>query len=134
MYELLHRNEGSDRSAGEVLGIRLAGKLTAEDYDRLAPYLKEKARTHGPLRVLVLMEDWDGWVSLTAMWKDLKLDAALNEHVERLAVVGEEDWERWMTEVTKPLAEGKVRYFEPSALEAAWAWLQDAGRSRSARP
>ena len=134
MYELLHRNEGSDRSIGEVLGIRLAGKLTAADYDRLAPYLKEKAKAHGPLRVLVLMEDWDGWDSLTAMWEDLKLDATLNEHVERLAVVGEEDWERWMTEVTKPLAEGKVRYFEPSALEAAWTWLQDAGKSRSARP
>lgn len=59
------------------------------------------------------------------MWEDLKLDATLNEHTERLAMVGEEDWERWLTEIAKPLAEGKLRYFDRSALAAAWAWVQE---------
>ena len=124
MYELIHPSKEASRS--EVVGIRLTGELAAEDYDRLAPHLEEKARAHGPLRVLVLMEDWNGWDSLTAMWEDLKLDAALNEHASgRLAMVGEEDWERWMTEAAKLLTEGKLRYFDRSALAAAWTWVQE---------
>ena len=39
-------------------------------------------------------------------------------------MVGDEDWERWMTEVSKPFAEGQLRYFDAADLDAAWAWVR----------
>lgn len=57
MYELIHPSKEASRSG--VVGIRLTGELTSEDYDCLAPHLEEKAKAQGPLRVLV-MEDWEG--------------------------------------------------------------------------
>lgn len=119
MYERL------DRSKGNIIGIRVSGKLTEADYHRLAPWLEQKVRRHETLRVLALMEDFHGWDSLSAAWEDLKMDAYFNEYVERLAVVGNAEWERWMTRLSKPLAEGELRYFDRTRLDDAWAWLRD---------
>lgn len=119
MYELLGRTEGS------TIGIRVTGTLTSDDYEALRPQLEKQARENGPLRVLILMEDWRGWDGLVALWEDLKTDVRLNEHVERLAMVGEEDWERWMTEISKPFAKGTIRYFDRDQLDEAWAWLRE---------
>ena len=119
MYELL------DRSEENRVGIRVSGTLTEGDYERLRPLLKQRAREHGPLDVLFLMVDWHGWASLSAMWEDLKTDAALNEKIRRLAMVGEADWERWITKLAEPFARGEVRYFDRSELEKAWAWVEE---------
>lgn len=88
MYETFNRTEEN------IIGIRVSGKLTASDLKAFRPYLEEKARQHGSLRVLFLMEDWHGWDSLAALWEDLKADVRLNAYVGRLAMVGEEDWEQ----------------------------------------
>ena len=118
MYEIL------PQSQDDVLGVRVSGTLTEADYDRLVPFLEARVREHGPLRVLVLMEDWHGWDSLGALWEDAKMDARLNEHARRIAMVGDEDWERWMSKLSKPFAEGQLRYFDAADLDAAWAWVR----------
>lgn len=119
MYEILNRTEEN------IIALRVSGKLTASDFKTLRPYLEEKARQHGSLRVLFLMEDWHGWESFAALWEDLKTDVRLNEYVERLAMVGEEDWERWMTTLSKPFAKGQLRYFDRSQIDEAWAWISE---------
>lgn len=58
MYELL------DRTKGSTVGIRVTSTLTCEDYEALRPLLEQKAREHGPLRVLLLMEDGAGGTAL----------------------------------------------------------------------
>lgn len=119
MYQIL------PQSQDDVLGIRISEKLTKDDFDCLAPFLKARVRDHAPLRVLLLMEEWRGWASLTALWEDLKLDTELNKHVARIAMVGDEEWERRMTKFIKPFAKGQLRYFDAADLEEAWAWLRE---------
>jgi hypothetical protein len=119
MYEIL------PQSQDDVLGVRASDTLTEADYDRLVPFLEARVREHGPLRVLVLMEDWHGWDSLGALWEDAKMDAHLNEHIERIAMVGDEEWERWMTKLSKPFADGRLRYFDAADLDEAWAWVRE---------
>jgi len=118
MYELL------DRKTESCIGLRISGRLTEEDLRRLRPFLEERAREHEALYVLLWMDDWEGWASLSALWEDLKTDLSINENVKRLAVVGEANWEQWMTKLTEPFAYGKVRYFNESELEEAWAWIE----------
>ena len=119
MYEIL------SRSQDDVLGVHVSGTLSEADYDRLVPFLETRVREQGPLRVLVLMEDWHGWDSLGALREDAKMDARLNEHARRIAMVGDEDWERWMSKLSKPFAEGQLRYFDAADLDAAWAWVRE---------
>ncbi len=111
------------RSRDAFVGIRLSGTLTQADYDTLVPFLRARIRERGPLRLLVLMENWHGWDSAGALWEDAKMDARLKQHAERIAMVGDEDWERWMTKFAKPFVEGKVRYFALDQIDAAWKWL-----------
>lgn len=113
MYDILKRTKEN------VIGIRVSSTLTGSDFKALRPYLEEKARQHGSLRVLFLMEDWHGWDSFAALWEDLKTDVRLNEYVGRLTMVGEENWERWMTTLSKPFAKGQLRYFDRSQIDEA---------------
>lgn len=120
MYQILQQ------SHNDVLGIRISGKLTKADFDGLGPLFKTRIRDHGPLRVLILMEEWRGWDSFAALWADLKLDASLNKYVTRIAMVGDEEWERWMTKLIKPFAAGRLRYFDAADLKKAWLWIREA--------
>lgn len=55
----------------------------------------------------------------------MKTYVRLNEHVDRLARVGDENWGRWMTEISKPLAESTLRYFDRDQLDKAWTWIHE---------
>jgi hypothetical protein len=46
--------------------------------------------------------------------------------MERIALVGEKKWEEWMAKVCKPFTMAKVRYFDASEIDAAWAWVREA--------
>lgn len=117
MYEQL------DRTKENCIGIRVSDRLTEDDLKRLRPFLEERAREYGTLYLLMWMDDWHGWASLSALWEDLKTDLEINENVERLAMVGEADWERWMAKLTAPFAHGEVQYFDREELEEAWEWV-----------
>ena len=45
---------------------------------------------------------------------------------ERIALVGEKAWEKWMDLVCKPFTMAKIKYFEAAAINQAWAWLAEA--------
>lgn len=120
MYELL------DRKQENCIGLRVSDRLTEEDLRDLRPFLEERAREHEALYLLLWMDDWQGWASLSALWEDLKTDLSINEDVQRLAVVGEANWERWMTRLTEPFAHGEVRYFYESEFDDAWAWIESS--------
>jgi hypothetical protein len=117
MYDVL------DRTEANCIALRISGRLTTDDFERLRPYLKKCARAYNGLYVLFLMDDWHGWDSFSALWEDLKTDVLLNDDVERLAMVGETDWERWATRLTEPFARGDVRFFNRSELDVAWDWI-----------
>ena len=118
MYDLLPQTEGN------VLGVRVGGTITGDDYERFRPVIDARVREYGAVRILIHMHDFHGWGDLEAMWEDAKLDAAHYADVERLAMVGEERWQEWVTRLTDLLATGNVRYFDEADLDEAWAWVR----------
>lgn len=126
MYELLPQTEGN------VLGVRVSGTITGDDYEHFRPVIDERVRRHGKVHLLIHMDAFDGWDDLDALWEDLKLDAAHYTDVERLAMVGEERWQDWMTRLTDLLAPGDVRYFDENDLDGAWAWVREGTPARTA--
>ena len=110
---------------GNVLGVRVSGTITGDDYERFRPVLDERVREFGTVRLLIHMDDFHGWGDLDALWEDAKLDAAHYADVERLAMVGEERWQDWVTRLTDLFAPGDVRYFDEDDLAASWAWIRE---------
>jgi hypothetical protein len=109
----------------KVLAFKMSGKLHDEDYKRFVPMVDAAIAKEGKVRLLAQFEDFHGW-DLHALWDDIKFAATHCAKIERIALVGDKKWERWMAQVCKPFTLAKVRYFDVSEAQAAQAWLAEA--------
>jgi hypothetical protein len=110
--------------AANILGFRLSGKLHDADYKTFTPAIDGAAGT-GKVRLLAQFHDFQGW-DTHALWDDIKFATTHCTKIERIALVGEKSWEKWMAKVCAPFTLAKVKYFEASEIDKAWAWLQEA--------
>jgi len=108
---------------GKVLELRVQGKLEREDYATFVPEIERLIERHGKLRILFVMEDFHGWTA-GALWEDIKFDARHFNHIERLAIVGEEKWQKGMAAFCKPFTTATVRYFDRADADVARAWIE----------
>lgn len=118
--------EGMATGAGDVVGFRFDGEMTAGDYEgTLIPALEAAERDHPVLRILFHIVDFRGWKP-HGYWEALKDWPGMGK-VERIAIVGGEKWEEWMNHLPG-LFSGftgiDVRYFTEGHLDAAIAWLR----------
>jgi hypothetical protein len=106
----------------KVVGFRLSGKLHDEDYKTFVPALEAAVAAQGKVRLLAQFDDFHGW-DLHAAWDDFKFGMKHYQDFERIAMVGDREWEKWMAALCKPFSKADVRYFDASEAEAAWAWI-----------
>ncbi|MEO7725259.1 MAG: STAS/SEC14 domain-containing protein, partial [Chthoniobacterales bacterium] len=83
---------------GNVIRVRVSQKLTQADYDDLIPRWEKLIEREGSMRLLLRMEDFHGW-DLGAAWDDLRFESRHAEKVERVAMVGDQAWQKWMTKL-----------------------------------
>ena len=113
-----------EQSAGPRLGFKMSGKLHDEDYRHFVPAVEEAIKAHGKIRLLGQFHDFHGW-DMHALWDDIKFSAKHCADVERIALVGEKDWEKWMAKVCRPFTLAKIKYFDVADVEKAWQWLEE---------
>ena len=117
MYSIL-RDVGND-----VIGVRVSGTLSSQDYQEFAPWAKAAAARPGKRRVFVDMRGFTGWDSLEAAIADLRLDAAVHRELDRVAIVGDRRWHELMTRLSAPFTPAAIRYFESEAYDDALRWV-----------
>jgi hypothetical protein len=108
----------------KVIGWKLHGTLHDDDYQRFLPQIESILTKQGKVRMFVQFEDFHGW-DLRAAWDDLKFGVRHYSDFERIAMVGDRRWEKWMAALCKPFTGAKVKYFDQSEVAEAWRWLQD---------
>ena len=111
-----------ESSSDAVVAFRLSGKLHDEDYKTFTPLVDEAIAKHGKTRILAQFHDFHGW-DAKALWDDIKFATTHCNTIEKLALVGEKQWEKYMAIVCKPFTMAKVEYFDASDIDAAWKWL-----------
>ena len=109
---------------GDILEMEASGKLVSSDFEGLESTFQRKLKQGHKLRVLLKMQDFHGWEP-AAFWDEVKFDLKHFGDIERLAMVGDERWEKFLTEFSRPFTAAKIRYFDASALAAARSWLQE---------
>ena len=115
----------TETNGGKVLEVGLTGKITAEDYSHFVPVVERLVKAHGKIRMLVEMHDFHGWTA-GALWEDIKFDVKHFSDIERVAMVGESQWQHGMAVFCKPFTAAEVRYFDRTEIEQARAWLMSA--------
>ncbi|HTS01386.1 MAG TPA: STAS/SEC14 domain-containing protein [Thermoanaerobaculia bacterium] len=118
-----------------VEGVRAAGKVSKEDYERVFEPLLEEARRAGR-RVFLLYEIGPGFEGFTpgAAWEDAKLGMRFMKLFEGCAVVSDVLWIRDLTRAFGFLMPCPVRVFDSAGRSAAIEWLASLARDRTPRP
>lgn len=106
-----------------ILGFELSGKLTDEDYQIFVPEIERNLKKHDKLRLLVVFKDFKGW-DLHALWDDVKFDIQHFNDFEKIAMVGEKNWQKWMSIICKPFTMARVKYFEKREFAEAVEWIE----------
>jgi hypothetical protein len=108
-----------------TVGFKLGGKLHDEDYKKFVPLVDAEIAKDGKVNVLAQFHDFHGW-DAKALWDDIKFSTTHCTKIQRIALVGEKPWEKWMAAVCKPFTMAKIKYFGAGDVDAAKAWLSEA--------
>jgi hypothetical protein len=117
MIEILEQTQGN------VIATKASGKLSAEDYAQLLPIMESVLKTHPKFRWYFEMENFKGW-EFEAFWDDLKFDIKHFNNFEKVAMVGDSTWEKWITQLMKPFTKAEVKYFSLSQKQEALDWIK----------
>jgi SpoIIAA-like len=111
-------------AAGKIVYVAVSGKLEKEDYEMLVPEMERAIEQHGKINLLFELLDFHGW-SVGAAWEDTKFGVKHFNDIERLAIVGENKWEKGMVIFAKPFTTAKVRYFDIAERDEAERWMKE---------
>jgi len=116
--------EELDARSGDVLGFK-SDKLHDEDYKTFVPRVDEAIASEGKVRILAWFHDFHGW-DAHALWDDINFATTHCTKIERIALVGEKTWEKWMAKVCAPFTMAKIKYFDSGEIDNAWSWLEES--------
>lgn len=108
-----------------VLAFRMSGKLHDEDYKHFVPLVDKAIAKQGTVRILAEFHEFHGW-DLHALWDDIKFATTHCAKIERVALVGDKQWEKWMAAVCKPFTMAAIKYFDAAEIDAAQKWIAEA--------
>jgi predicted transposase YbfD/YdcC len=117
MIQILEQTENN------VIATKATKKLTTTDYEKLLPILKDRLKQYEKIRWYFEMENFQGW-ELKAFWEDVKFDAKHANDFEKIAMVGDKQWEKWMTDLMKPFTPAEIKFFELAEREKALTWIK----------
>jgi len=114
-----------EKSSGNVVGVKINGRLVHEDYEQFLPKLESLIQEHGSLRWYCEMADFHG-ITPRAAWDEMKFDVKHRKDIERVAVVGDKASHEWMAKLSKwVFHSAEIRYFDVADADAAWEWVRE---------
>jgi len=111
-----------EENSGKVLLVHAIDKLTKADYEFFLTEIDRLVQLYGALHVLIDVTALQGW-EIDALWEDIKFDVAHFADIERLAIVGDNQWQKVLTLFAKPFTKATIHYFNQSDTTEARRWL-----------
>ncbi|MEM8667108.1 MAG: STAS/SEC14 domain-containing protein [Planctomycetota bacterium] len=111
-----------ENADAKLLEVKVSGKLTADDYSTLEPGVEKLINDAEKIKILFIMSDFHGW-DVGAVWEDIKFATKHCRDIEKVAMVGENSWEKWMAAICKPFTMSSIKYFDAGDVDAAREWI-----------
>lgn len=106
-----------------IIYLIVEEKLTNHDFDQIAPMVDQKIKAFGKIRLYYEMKNYKGW-TFQAFWRDLYMDLKYRNKVEKIAMIGEKSWEKWLADAIKPFSGADVRFYAHPRKDEARTWLE----------
>ena len=102
--------------------MKVVGKLSHEDYETMVPMLEDAIKDVKEPKIKALLDicDFEGW-ELRAAWDDLKLGLKHGKEFEKIAVIGNQNWESIAATIANWFTGSELKYFED--YEDALEWI-----------
>lgn len=109
------------KSESNVVNFQMIGYIAKDDYQALV--VEDLVGQSSNIRLLLDMDQFKGEESTWGA--EFRLGTDFRKKVEKLAIVGDKRWEKWLTSLVDPFYVKEVTLFKVEDLEQAWAWLQE---------
>ena len=117
--------EVMSESQGNVIGVRVSGKITTREYEAtIIPRIEAVLKEYGKARFMYVLDEGFQGAEVGAVWDDTKLGLKHRHDFDKLALVGGGRWMEWLTKLCARLISGETRTFTLEQLPEAWAWLK----------
>lgn len=108
---------------GRLLQLRIRGELRRADYERMTALARAAIAREGSIRVLAILDGFTGWERHPG-WNDMSFLMGDGDHIEKMAIVGEENWRDDALAFTAAgLRPTAIEFFSSSSLADALEWL-----------
>lgn len=108
---------------GSLLRLRVQGTLSKAEFDRVIQSARTAIGREGAIRLLVTLDGFAGWERHKG-WGDLSFMMEEGRHIEKIAIVGDENWRDDALAFTAAgLRPTLIEFFAPSRLSDAQRWL-----------
>ncbi len=109
---------------GKILSAKVTGQLKSAELAQLQKRAAQAIDKLGKVRMLVVVEDFQGWEKGGEGWGNISFQANYDDKIEKIALVGDQKWKDMALHFTgqglRPVA---IEFFEASKLAEAKAWL-----------
>jgi hypothetical protein len=106
-----------------LIAVSVSDTFTAEELDHFKTFVREVIEQFGEVRVYFEMEQFDGW-EIGSFVENALFDLFHAHQYSKVAMVGEKNWQAWMTKIVDLVKSGPVRYFDLSQRAEAMEWIQ----------
>lgn len=118
-----------DFTKENIIATRADDLLGIKDYEKIHPFIHNIISTGKKVRWYFEMDD--GSISnSTGFWEDGiiefnygKMNFTHSADIEKIAIIGNEKWEKCMRSIMKPFTKARVMYFDLSDREKAKEWI-----------
>lgn len=109
----------------KTVEIMMDGKLTEEDFDRVAEQIEAFIKTHGKIKIIEIIRNFGGfeWAAFT---KGFKFDMEHMKDFSHCAVVTDEGWIGPFSRMLAPFFSIGIKTFKLEEEQQARDWLKSA--------
>ena len=108
-----------------VVTVKVTGTLSESELAAVEKRAAAIIKTQGKIRILALTEAFSGW-ERGGNWNDFEFQERNDPHIERMAIVGDEEWRDLALMFTaKGLRPFPIEHFATADVAKARAWLAE---------
>lgn len=116
------------KSHKNIIGLKLSGYLTYEEYNDIVPFLEKKIQEFGKIRLLIELDHWKGWNGIAAPFKDAIFVLKNSFNIQRVAFVVDSKTDCQAVLIDKPFSpwlKDHTRFFSQAEMLNAWKWISE---------
>ena len=114
--------EKLSQSSGNILGYKAIGKITKEDYAALTTAVEALVQQESSICLMLDLEAFEG-EKAKAWGADLKFGRDFRKKIEKLAIIGDKRWQKWIAGIADPFYAREAKFFPTTDREVAWEWV-----------